>query len=112
MDSPPRWRSAHHPFLLLQDWTDLMYINMYGCIRYGWGSVYVGPTMETPDNEQYWCSQVRAEPPTRNLLPSAEPPATRYRVRSHSRPVVRGGTTRGEARVANNQPSPRRRPLD
>ena len=38
MDSPPRWWSAHHPFLLLKDWTDLMYINMYGCAEYGYSS--------------------------------------------------------------------------
>ncbi|GMH69779.1 hypothetical protein TL16_g05243 [Triparma laevis f. inornata] len=38
----------------LEDWTDLMYINMFGCDTYA--NVYVGDEARTPDNTAYWCT--------------------------------------------------------
>eukprot|EP00519_Triparma_laevis_P013561 CAMPEP_0182490254 /NCGR_PEP_ID=MMETSP1321-20130603/184_1 /TAXON_ID=91990 /ORGANISM="Bolidomonas sp., Strain RCC1657" /LENGTH=961 /DNA_ID=CAMNT_0024692407 /DNA_START=112 /DNA_END=2997 /DNA_ORIENTATION=- len=38
----------------LEDWTDLMYINMFGCDTYA--NVYIGDESRTPDNTAYWCT--------------------------------------------------------
>jgi len=37
----------------LEDWTDIMYISIYGCDHYA--SNYVGPELWTPDNKNDWC---------------------------------------------------------
>ncbi len=37
----------------LEDWTDIMYISIFGCDKYS--SVYVMPPQWTPDNMQEWC---------------------------------------------------------
>ncbi|GMH84050.1 hypothetical protein TL16_g09799 [Triparma laevis f. inornata] len=38
----------------LEDWTDLMYINMFGCDTYA--NVYVGNADRVVDNSEYWCT--------------------------------------------------------
>ncbi|GMI02942.1 hypothetical protein TrVE_jg10438 [Triparma verrucosa] len=38
----------------LEDWTDLMYINMFGCDTYA--NVYVGDDSRVVDNADYWCT--------------------------------------------------------
>ena len=38
----------------LEDWTDLMYLNFYGCNFYS--HVYVQPDSFTPDNKREWCA--------------------------------------------------------
>lgn len=37
----------------LEDWSDIMYINIYGCINYA--HVYVEPKEYTLTNQIYWC---------------------------------------------------------
>ncbi|GMH73103.1 hypothetical protein TrST_g10235 [Triparma strigata] len=37
----------------LEDWTDIMYISIFGCDKYS--SIYVGPESFTPDNKMEWC---------------------------------------------------------
>ena len=37
----------------LEDWTDIMYISIFGCDQYS--SVYVSPEDWTPDNKMEWC---------------------------------------------------------
>eukprot|EP00520_Triparma_pacifica_P006268 CAMPEP_0118662880 /NCGR_PEP_ID=MMETSP0785-20121206/17080_1 /TAXON_ID=91992 /ORGANISM="Bolidomonas pacifica, Strain CCMP 1866" /LENGTH=824 /DNA_ID=CAMNT_0006556479 /DNA_START=20 /DNA_END=2491 /DNA_ORIENTATION=- len=46
----------------LEDWTDLMYINMFGCDTYL--NIYVSEESMQPDNRDYWCTF----PMQKNLL--------------------------------------------
>ncbi len=38
---------------LLENWSDIMYVNIFGCDYYT--DVYVGPEGKTPRNQIYWC---------------------------------------------------------
>ena len=38
----------------LEDWTDIMYINMFGCDTYT--NVYISDEARQPDNREYWCT--------------------------------------------------------
>ncbi len=38
----------------LEDWTDIMYVNIYGCGKFGYAG-YVPPEEETPHNKPLWC---------------------------------------------------------
>jgi len=38
----------------LEDWTDLMYLNIFGCDLYS--HIYVQPDRFTPDNKMEWCT--------------------------------------------------------
>jgi voltage-gated sodium channel len=38
----------------LEDWTDIMYISIFGCDKYNSG-IYVTPESFTPDNRMEWC---------------------------------------------------------
>jgi hypothetical protein len=37
----------------LEDWTDIMYISIFGCDQYS--SIYLSPESWTPDNKNEWC---------------------------------------------------------
>jgi len=43
----------------LEDWTDLMYINMFGCEQYP--SIYVSTEARVTDNEHRWCTYPTAK---------------------------------------------------
>jgi voltage-gated sodium channel len=38
----------------LEDWTDIMYINMFGCDTYM--NIYISDEARQPDNREYWCT--------------------------------------------------------
>lgn len=38
---------------LLENWSDVMYVNIFGCDEYL--NVYVTPDQKTPDNKLFWC---------------------------------------------------------
>jgi voltage-gated sodium channel len=40
----------------MEDWTDLMYITIYGCRNFP-GGIYVSDKERTPTNAQYWCTE-------------------------------------------------------
>jgi voltage-gated sodium channel len=44
--------------MLMDNWTDIMYVNIFGCDYY-W-NVYVDPSLRNPNNKMFWCTNPKS----------------------------------------------------